>query len=52
MKGKNPTREQRKLLIQRGLNTLEWLVQKDTSTSMQLVHRKTGEEMLLVKEGV
>lgn len=37
--GKKPTYEQRKLIQAWGLDTHEWLVVKDTSTEMVLVHR-------------
>lgn len=37
--GKKPTREQRKYISSKGLNTENWLVTKDTPTEMHLVHR-------------
>lgn len=37
--GKKPTREQRKLLEQWRLKPTDWLVCKDTSSEMILVHR-------------
>lgn len=37
--GKNPTREQRKLLAKWKLDPAMWLVVKDTPTQMLLVHR-------------
>ena len=37
--GKKPTREQRKLLMKRKLNTSDWLVVKDEPSKMTLVHR-------------
>lgn len=36
---KKPTREQRKLIEQSGLDAHDWLVVKDTSTELVLVHR-------------
>ena len=39
MKGKKPTYEERKMIEKAGLDTYEWLVQKDTSSIIQLVHR-------------
>ena len=39
MKGKKPTYEERKLIERAGLDTYEWLVQKDTSSIIQLVNR-------------
>lgn len=41
--GRKPTYEQRKLIQRWGLNTTEWLVAKDTSTEMVLVHRHTNQ---------
>lgn len=49
MKGKKPTREQRKFLSSIGYDTVVWLVQKDTPTMMQLVHKDTGEEKIIKK---
>ena len=37
--GKNPTREQRKLLQKWKLDPAVWLVVKDTPERMELVHR-------------
>lgn len=37
--GKNPTREQRKLLQSRKLDPAMWFVVKDTPERMELVHR-------------
>ena len=37
--GKKPTYEQRKLIQHWGLNPMDWLVVKDTSTEVVLVHR-------------
>lgn len=37
--GKNPSREQRRLLERYGLNTYDWLVVKDTPLEMEVVHR-------------
>lgn len=39
MHGKRPTLEQKKLIQQYGLNVENWLVAKNTSTEMVLVHR-------------
>lgn len=39
---KKPTREQRKLIQRCGLDTYDWLVTKDTSTELVLVHRFTN----------
>lgn len=37
--GKKPTYEQRKQIQAYGLDSHDWLVSKDTSTEMVLVHR-------------
>lgn len=37
--GKKPTREQKKLMIQKKLNPADWLVERDTPEKMVLVHR-------------
>lgn len=37
--GKNPTREQRKLMQKWKLDSSMWLVVKDTPEKMELVHR-------------
>lgn len=39
--GKKPTREQRKLIEQQKLDARDWLITKDTSTEMVLVHRNS-----------
>lgn len=49
MKGKNPTREQRKILFKNGLDSCNWLVQKDTPDKMQLIHRDTKEVKVVFK---
>ena len=43
MNGKKPTYAERKILERNGLNALEWLVQKNSPTFMQLVNRESGE---------
>lgn len=45
MKGKKPTYEERKLISKAGLDTYEWLVQKHTSTIIQLVNRNDDKEI-------
>lgn len=43
MHGKNPTREQKiKLKAVYGLNPDNWLIQKNTPSLLQVVHRHTG----------
>lgn len=36
---KKPTREQRKLILKRKLNPADWMVERDTTTEMVLIHR-------------
>ncbi len=40
--GKKPTVKQKKLMTQWHLNHENWLVVKDTSVCMTIVHRNTG----------
>lgn len=49
MRGKNPTREQRKFIERQRLNSNNWLVQKDTSEIMQLVHRVSNKVKVIQK---
>ena len=44
MKGKKPSYEERKMMVLAGLDTYEWLVQKNTSTIVQLVKRDDDKE--------
>lgn len=48
--GKNPTREQKKYISQKGLYPGDWLVSKDTPTEMVLVHRFSNVSKVLKKE--
>ena len=50
--GKKPTREQRKLLSKRKVNTYDWLVVKDTPTEMVLVHRHFDDKTKTIPKGV
>lgn len=36
---RKPTREQRKLIQSKRLNPADWMVERETSTEMVLVHR-------------
>lgn len=45
-----PTREQRKLIANCGLDTYEWYVVKDTPEEMLLVHRHSDKTTTLSKE--
>jgi hypothetical protein len=48
--GKNPTVRQKKLMTAWHLNYENWLVVKDTSTEMVIVHRATG-KIRVIKKG-
>ena len=50
--GKNPTREQRKLLQKWKLDPAMWLVVKDTPTQMVLVHRHFDKTTKTLPKGV
>ena len=49
--GKNPTREQKKLLIKWKLDPAMWLVVKDTPERMELVHRRFDRVTKIVPKG-
>lgn len=49
-KGKSPTRAQKELLSYYGLNPADWLVAKNTSNEMTVVHRHTNTARILPKE--
>ncbi|GIN60497.1 hypothetical protein J27TS8_04900 [Robertmurraya siralis] len=40
--GKRPTRNQKKLFIEYGLNPAKWLIVKNQMHEMLVVHRETG----------
>ncbi len=40
--GKTPTRKQKKKIISLGLNPENWLVSRDNTDELVLIHRKTG----------
>lgn len=48
--GKNPTREQKRLIDSKGLYSSDWLVSKDTPTELVLVHR-FGTGIKTIKKG-
>lgn len=50
--GKKPTYEQRKLIQEWGLDSHEWLVVKDTSTELVLVHRENDKVTRIITKGV
>jgi hypothetical protein len=49
--GKNPTREQRKLMVNWKLDPTMWLVSKDTTTEMTLVHRYFDKVTKIIPKG-
>ena len=50
--GKNPTREQRKLMQKWKLDSSMWLVVKDTPDKMELVHRHFDRTKKIIPKGV
>ena len=50
--GKNPTREQRKLMQKWKLKSEDWLVVKDEPSKMTLVHRYSDKTMKIIPKGV
>lgn len=48
--GKKPTKSQKIFLKEKGLNPDEWLIYKNTSTEMQLVHRYASTTRTVTKE--
>ena len=49
--GKNPTREQKKLMVKWKLDPTVWLVVKDTPERMELVHRYFDKTTKIVPKG-
>lgn len=49
--GKKPTREQMKLMVRWRLDPTMWLVVKDTSTEMHLVHRHFDRTRRVIPKG-
>lgn len=47
IRGIKPTREERKILIKNDIDTYEWLIQKHTSTEIQIIHKETGEVKII-----
>ena len=50
--GKKPTREQRKLMQKWNVNTYDWLVERETSTELVLVHRHFDYKTKIIPKGV
>ena len=49
--GKNPTREQKKLMIKWKLDPTMWLVVKDTPERMELIHRHFDRTKKIIPKG-
>lgn len=49
IKGRKPTREERKIIIKAGLDTYLWFVQKNTSIELYVIHKETGERKIITK---
>ena len=49
--GKNPTREQRKLIEKWKLNSQDWLVVKDEPSKMTLQHRHFDHVVKIIPKG-
>lgn len=47
--GRKPTREERKIIANAGLDTYTWLVQKNTNNEMQVINKSTGEIKVINK---
>lgn len=50
--GTKPTREQRKLMDKWKVNTYDWLVERETSTELVLVHRHFDNTKKIIPKGV
>ena len=50
MRGKRPTVAQRKFIEKHSLNSNDWLVQKDTTEFMQILHRYSDKVRVLKKQ--
>lgn len=47
IRGRKPTREERKILAKNDLDTYEWLIQAHTTKEMKVIHRETGEVRII-----
>ena len=47
MKGRKPYREEWKIFQQHNLDSRDWLVQKVTTWTMQIIHKDSGEIKVL-----
>lgn len=50
--GKNPTREQRKLMQKWKLDWRDWLVERETPTQLSLIHRHFDRTKKIIPKGV
>ena len=50
--GKKPTREQRKLIERWKLDARDWLVVKDTSTELVIVHRHSDKTVRVIHKEI
>ena len=50
--GKKPTREQRKLMEKWKVNTYDWLVERETSTELGLIHHHFDNTKKIIPKGV
>ena len=50
--GKKPTREQRKLMTKWKVDTYDWLVERETSTELVLIHRHFDGKKKIIPKGV
>lgn len=49
IRGRKPTREERKIFNENNLDTYVWLIMKNTPTFMEVVNRDTGEVKTITK---
>ncbi len=47
MKGKNPTRQQKKIMQERRLNPNNWLVSKNPTSELHIQHRESKKIKIL-----
>ena len=49
--GKKPTREQRKFIQSKRLNPDNWMIERDTTTEMVLVHKHFETKKRIIPKG-
>ena len=47
IRGRKPTREERKLLLNNEIDAVKWLIKKHTSAFIELIHIETGEVKII-----